>query len=341
MWSRKNNLKLVIAIIFWTVLFAVHLIRAVPFMSDDHGEFGNYLRTLSITFPLDAITFSIFYFWLIPTFIEKRKKTLVILISIFHWCFYGFVWGSVYSFFDRVTNEVEFTIIFKSSIGHTFLQTLYAVVLHLSVDWYYKRKNQKQLEKENLMIKLSMLKAQINPHFLFNVLNNIHSLVHKDAGMTADAIIKLSDIMRYMLHESEQSEVPLDKEIDHIRNYVKLQELRLIEKETVRFNVEGITEGIFITPLIFIAFVENAFKHGKKNLKEAIVIRIVVKKEELHFYCSNLIRTLSKTEEHVSSSKIGLKNITRRLQLLYPDRHTLTIENDATRFDVHLEIKLA
>ncbi len=340
MWTRKNNLKVVVAIVFWILLIAIHFIRVVPFFNDGNDALSIQIRTWAITFSLDAITFVLFYFWLIPAIIENRKRTLVIIVSLVHWCFYGFVWGWVYIIFGRVTTDVGFMIIFKSSIGHTFLYTLYALVLHLSVDWYYKRQHQKQLEAENALIKLSMLKAQINPHFLFNVLNNIHSLVHKNAVKTADSIIKLSEIMRYMLYESDQSNVPLDREIEHIRNYLKLQELRLIEKESVQFDVEGITKEIEIAPLIFIAFIENAFKHGKKNQKDSILMRIIAGEDDLHFYCSNLVRKLSRTEEESFGSRIGLDNIKRRLQLLYPDRHTLTIEHNDIRFDVHLEIKL-
>ena len=335
MKGRKLKLKIWVAILFWVALTVIHFTRVIPFLDDEGLQ--RQIRTILTTFPLDMVTFSLFYFWIIPAFIDKKQHVWTVAVTLFYWVAFGFVYGSVYHFLGRTETAEEFFVIYKSSIGHTLLHCLYAIALHLSVDWYFKWKNQQKLEEENLQIKLSMLKAQINPHFLFNVLNNIHSLAHKDADKTADSIIKLSEIMRYMLYESEQEKVKLDKEIDHIYSYLNLQKLRLIEQESVSFKVKGKTDGISIAPLIFIAFVENAFKHGQKNVKNAIEISIKVEGNRLFFRCSNLIRKLSATEER-SEGKIGLKNIKRRLELLYQDNYTLDIKQGNERFEVELEI---
>ncbi|MDX2360887.1 MAG: histidine kinase [Crocinitomicaceae bacterium] len=333
--KRKLKLKIWVAILFWIALIIIHFTRVIPFL-DDEG-LRKQIKTILTTFPLDMVTFSVFYFWIIPTFLDKKQHVWTILFTLFYWAVYGFVYGSIYHISGRTETYEDFFVIYKSSIGHTLLHFLYAIALHLSVDWYFKWKNQQKLEEENTQIKLSMLKAQINPHFLFNVLNNIHSLAHKDADKTADSIIKLSEIMRYMLYESEQEKVTLEKEIDHIYSYLNLQKLRLIEQESVSFKVQGKTDGISIAPLIFIAFVENAFKHGQKNVKNAIEISINVEGNRLYFQCSNLIRKMSETEER-SEGKIGLKNIKRRLELLYENNYTLNIKQDNERFEVELEI---
>ncbi len=326
----------IVAAVFWLLLLSINLIRAIPFLEGEALDY--HLQTVAITFSLDLITFSVFYFWLIPLMIRKRNSVLT-LIGILYWGLFGFAWGWVYNWAGRIDSVDGFFMIYKSSIGHTILHTLYALVLFLSVDWYYRHLQQKRLEEENVKMRLSMLKSQVNPHFLFNVLNNIHSLVHRNPDKTGASLIRLSEIMRYMLYESDQEKVPLNKEIEHINHYLELQRLRLVDQDTFKLEVEGNTDKVSIAPLIFISFVENAFKHGKKNFEDAIYLYIGVSNDQLLFKCENYLRDLSESEKE-SSGEIGLDNIKKRLALLYPEKHQLRVGKVEEQFKVELIIDL-
>lgn len=323
--------------LFWTLLLTVNLIRALPFM--EGVQVTLHLETLAIITPLDFLTFALFYFVFVPRLMEGRKVILVAGLALLYWAAYSLVWDLVYYLVGRIQSWDGFVIIYKSSLGHTLLHALYAFMLRLAVDWFRKYKLQKELEKQNALTELALLRARINPHFLFNVLNNIHSFVHSDPDKTSYSLIKLSEIMRYMLYETNSNRVALDKEITHLRNFLELQRLRLQEQKSLKFEVLGQTNNVRIAPMAFIPFVENAFKHGKKNIPDGIIIRIEVEGGFLHFYCRNQIRALTETEER-QGERIGLANIRRRLELLYPDNHELVIENDEKEFVVNLKIKL-
>ena len=334
---KSKRLEFVAPILFWVILLAVHLIRTIPLISAD--RVGSYLVTLAITFPMDFVTFSFFYFFISPRILRKKNVALMVVLGLLFWIFYGLIWDVVYYLAGRIDSQAGFIAIYKSSFGHIILHTLYAVVLRFAVDWIRKYRVQKELEKQNTIIELALLRSQVNPHFLFNVLNNIHSFVHTDPDKTSFSLIKLSEIMRYMLYESNNETVPLEKEIAYIENYLSLQKIRLQEKESVRFKVLGDPAGIHIAPLIFISFVENAFKHGKKNIRNGIDIRLEIHRDQLRFYCLNQVRQLTESEEKGPES-IGLKNIYRRLELLYPNRHTISIVHDEEKYEVSLIIDL-
>jgi len=195
------------------------------------------------------------------------------------------------------------------------------------------------LETEKLASELAFLKSQINPHFLFNTLNNVYSLAFKKSDDTPDAIIKLSKLMRYMLYESNENQVFLSKEIEYLHNYIDLQKLRLPNTIKIIFNVEGDIEGRLIEPMLLIPFVENAFKHGISYVDNSkISISIKLSAYELLFVIENKINNAKITEE--SGSGIGLSNVKRRLTLLYPNKHTITINDNNDEFKVTLKINL-
>jgi LytS/YehU family sensor histidine kinase len=196
------------------------------------------------------------------------------------------------------------------------------------------------METEKLTAELAFLKSQINPHFLFNTLNNICSLARKKSDVTENAIIRLSQIMRYMLDDSHDTRVSLSKEVEYLHNYIELQRLRLTDKVKIQITVEGNPEFVLIEPLLLIPFVENAFKHGVSYLEEA-EIRIELKIQEtlLTFQVeNNVIRFAEAKPDPVSG--IGLKNIKRRLDLLYPEKHALEIQDNGIKYHVMLRINL-
>jgi len=205
--------------------------------------------------------------------------------------------------------------------------------------WLKTEEHRKETESEKLNTELSFLKSQINPHFFFNTLNNIYSLAIVKSEKTAPAVMKLSSIMRYILTETNNDFVPLQNEVDFTKNYIELQQVRLTEKTTVNFDVIGNVENKNIAPLLFIPFVENAFKYGisTKSTSE-INIHIESLDNKIIFTSSN---SIVKSENNMmENTGIGINNVKRRLELMYSDKHVLTNTIKDNIYLVHLEISI-
>jgi sensor histidine kinase YesM len=215
-----------------------------------------------------------------------------------------------------------------------------SMAIKISNEWFRAEKQKKEMENEKLHSELAFLKSQVNPHFLFNILNNICSLARKKSDDTENAIIQLSRIMRYMLYDSKDEKVSLEKEVEYLQNYIDLQRLRISDSVIINFTIEGNTEGKMVEPMLLIPFVENAFKHGISYL-EASHIDIILKTDNrnLHFRVEN--NRIKKSEDPVQQeSGIGLKNVIRRLDLLYPGTHSINIEDNTAKYIVNLDISL-
>ncbi len=211
--------------------------------------------------------------------------------------------------------------------------------LRITIAWFNNERQKKEMEAEKLSSELAFLKSQVNPHFLFNILNNICSLARKKSDETENAIIKLSQIMRYMLQDSKDEKVNLEKEVEYLQSYIELQRLRLPEQVKIEFAVDGRPELLSIEPLLLIPFVENAFKHGVSYQGcSEIRIHLHTMENSLSFNVRNNIAR-HKDEAGEQGSGIGLKNVMRRLDLLYPDKHQLDIRDDGTHYEVDLNIK--
>ncbi|MFI5160609.1 MAG: sensor histidine kinase [Sphingobacteriales bacterium] len=223
-----------------------------------------------------------------------------------------------------------FIIVFGLSIAYFFLK-----------EWTRVEKMRSDLAAVQLDTEVKFLKSQVNPHFLFNTLNNLFSMAQKKGDDSlADGISKLSGMMRYMIYESNEENVPLKKEIEYLENCILLNKLRYADNEVkVIFNYPQQTEGIFVAPMLFISFVENAFKHGVAiGRSSEIDIAISVANKQLTFSCENTIYTVKKMEDEKSG--IGLENVKRRLDLLYPGKHGLSIKTDDNRYIVNLGITI-
>jgi hypothetical protein len=198
----------------------------------------------------------------------------------------------------------------------------------------------RRLKDEKLQTELAYLKAQINPHFLFNTLNSIYSLALEKSDYTATAVVKLSGMMRYIISESNKNFVSLTQELNYISDYIELQKFRLGATVTIDYTLEGVAAGREIAPLILITFVENAFKYGV-NPEEQSAIRILIRIQEESLtlgVANNIVTTRSSIPE---TSGLGIRNTRNRLNMLYPGKHNLTIEEDLTQFKVNLELTLA
>ena len=203
--------------------------------------------------------------------------------------------------------------------------------------WFETEKKKTLIEKEKLQTELTHLKAQINPHFLFNVLNTIYALSLKKSDNTPDAVMQLSKLLRYIVNETQADKVPLEKEVDCINNYIDLQKMRLSETVEITYNKSGDFNQASIAPLLLITFVENVFKHGVSTHEVSpILIEISLEKNVFSFKTTN--RIFKHTDQ--DSAGIGLENTRKRLQLIYPENHKLTITETNYMFSVDLSINL-
>ncbi|MCB0838711.1 MAG: histidine kinase [Bacteroidetes bacterium] len=204
-----------------------------------------------------------------------------------------------------------------------------------------KQRELDQLKASVTESEIQFLTSQINPHFLFNNLNNLYSYAIENSPKTPTIILELSSVLRYMLYECREKYVPLMKEIEQLENFTQLYELQIEERGVVNFHTHNIQSGYKIAPLILIVFIENAFKHSQASQSENIMIDIHIQlsnQGKLDFYCINNFQKLANTEN--LSKGIGLKNVKKRLELIYPGAYQLEIEENETQYSVHLSLQL-
>jgi LytS/YehU family sensor histidine kinase len=210
-------------------------------------------------------------------------------------------------------------------------------LIKFAADWFSSERIQRNLESERREMELQFLKSQLNPHFLFNSLNNIYSLAYQKSDKTADAIMKLSEIMRYMIYESNTPTVALSKEVDYLTSYIELQKIRFKDGAYIELTLNGEIDNQKIVPLMLISFVENAFKHGVvTDPAEPVKINIIANQKILHFSVVNKKNQQNKDAQ----GGVGLTNVERRLQLIYPDRYKLNVVNSATHYTCELMIDI-
>jgi hypothetical protein len=216
-----------------------------------------------------------------------------------------------------------------------FVHGCIAFIIKGFLSWMDDLKNKSELNKKNYDIEMALLKSQINPHFLFNTINNIDTLIAKDATQASNYLNKLSDIMRYMLYEAKSDLVPLQKEIDYIEKFIELQKIRTNNSQFINYEIQGNSTHKTIPPMLFISFIENAFKHVQQK-KEGIGISISIdiKQNEIVFTSENVFNHLAPLQQ--DGNGLGINLIKRRLALLYPNKHTLTIRENNDIYAVKL-----
>ena len=247
---------------------------------------------------------------------------------------YGIVTG-LHLGLDESFTPTYFGMLFLSGTFFLFI----SIPLRLIDNWLKKNELEKELKTHQLEAELRFLKAQVNPHFLFNALNNIYSLSFTESKKTPEMILKLSDMMSYMLYDCKSEKVKLVSEIEYLRNYIDLQQLKKDGELNIDFKVNGNVSNVLITPMLFIPFFENAFKHG--NLEDVengwLKSSLNVENGMVNFTISNSTRKVKPKQE---KGGIGLENVRERLKLLYPENHELNIEKGKNQFTVDLKINL-
>ena len=311
----------------WITLFAF------PFLFREREaetiNMQEYLRFFIMMFgPL--VVFYANYSFFVQRFLFSRRFWLFLLCNLLLFIVTFIANGLLFSL--TLTHEViraghlnrsvaNLFIVFDA-IKYIFLMVL-SIALKATNSWYRIDTERKELEKQRSEAELQNLKNQLNPHFLFNTLNNIYSLIAIDGAQAQTAIHELSRLLRYMLYDSSQEFVPLEKDMDFVRNYVELMRIRMPAHVELKTEIQIEKPDTLIAPLLFISLVENAFKHGVSNSRPSFIhIEIIADKNKISCLIKNSF--FPKDEQDKSGSGIGLVNLKKRLDLLYPDNYELT-----------------
>jgi two-component system LytT family sensor kinase len=326
--------------IFWVITIGFHMYTRDYLITK--AGFDQFLMEIIIR---NGLLASLIYFnWLvlIPKYAQQKRIAVyifllciamagyVLLKNVHDVYIYGYVMG------DLGKRSIVYNTYYNFSIALFYL--VFHVALQLSKEWYFQRELIRKMEVEKLTSELEYLKAQINPHFVFNSINTIYFQIDKQNTSARETLSAFSDMLRYQLYECNGKEIPIEKEILYLKNYVDLQRMRKNENYAISFFVGEDVKGFSISPLLFIPFLENAFKHvSHKSLGNEIRIR--VDKEDDHIKLSIFNTKENKTVAHHPTG-IGLKNVQRRLDLLYKDRHHLVIDNRADSYEVTLSLRI-
>ena len=339
----KNQHIFIIHLVFWFIVLSLNFSFLIFRSASVPPE--NYIY-ISVKSLVEAGVFYIFYLVIVPKCFSSKNLFRFLIITLAYAVLYIPFYAAVITYTDIVLGIMKNWDSFNFKlIVATYYVILYIILgglLKLALDGIISHQQKLQLEQQNIKSELALLRSQINPHFLFNSLNTIHSYVNFQHDKASHSIILLSDIMRYMLYETVKEKITLKQEIDYLKSYIELQGFRLEKKGFVEFKVTGLSDKIIIPPMLLTPFVENAFKHGKKRGKEkGIEIDLKIHDDrELEFYISNDIEDV-KSREVRNENGVGLKNVKRRLELLYPDKHKLHIYEKDDKFIVELKIDLS
>ncbi|WP_318343072.1 sensor histidine kinase [Flagellimonas baculiformis] len=338
--KRKNIQVFVLHLLLWSFFYGLFLF---PFFFQ--------LRQIPPDLPLRLVIVIVFfyanYFLLVPKILLKKKTLSYILICLVLIVGTGLILNLGFDpgpkippnvRMDRfVPPENRHTILFFVNILNLSAPFFVSAFLRVYLEWKRNEDSRKKVENEKVNSELQFLKTQLNPHFLFNSLNAIYSLAVKNSNMTSEAIISLSELMRYMLYEADKEMVPLTKELEYIKNYVQLQRLRLSDSANVNLRISGDDKNKQIPPLLFISFIENAFKYGTDYQgKTYVSINFLIEDGSISFRVENKIGSHRKNDK---SSGVGLENIKNRLKLLFPDSHNLLITDDGKNYCVDLNLR--
>lgn len=359
-----NKITILLHLLAWVILLGIplYITKRWPFGKDFIWFY--YLNTL-----ISGIIFYINYLVLVPSFFFKTRRyryylAVFALIVIFY-------------FVSDISNKLVFTYVTEKSRsgqverrpddrgkmvppGAGFMRlrppfrnmylfnygfnSVFLVFFSLGLRVLERNsrieKLQKETEKERLKSELAFLKSQISPHFFFNTLNNIYSLIGINAEDSREAVLKLSKLMRYLLYESEQGDATLSGEISFMNNYIDLMKLRMSDRVKLSVDFPKKIDDFSIPPLLFVPFIENAFKHGiSYRDKSFIEISLKLTEQSLNFKCANTIAMAEPNPEKQESSGIGLENAAKRLNLLFPERHDLKICRSGNVFEVFVNIR--
>ncbi len=342
--NQRNRIRL-LHLSFWAVYFSFFLYQITYGRRGQEVVLSRALLDAFLHVLIMAGIAYLNYFYFLPRFL-KHKNTFRYLLEflpalalaiLLHLYSKELIYGG--GDVARPNFMYKNRFIVQHSLSVVFI-VVFIGMLRFAEDWFQLEARKKEIENEKLTAELRFLKAQINPHFLFNTLNNLYYLAFTQSPKTTEVIDKLSQMMRYMIYDSNHPKVPLSKEIEYMENYISLEKLRLDDKVPITFTVHGSPQSMMIEPFLFITFLENAFKHGvSTNADDSWVkVKIAVTAEQCVYLVAN--SRLPQKEIDNEKSGIGLQNLCRRLELSYPDRYQLQIHDEPDAHSVQLTLQM-
>jgi len=328
--------------LFWSVYFVFNWLRFATINND----YWYSLKSNLVEFPLNIIITYFTIYYLIPRYILKKKYLKFVLLFIISLTLFYFIRTGLNYFLvtesiwpEAQGNQEPFTLIHivESMIGTIYVIALVSAI-KLTYDWVNEKKRNDDLQRMQLETELNFLKSQIQPHFFFNTLNNLYALIIKNSPKAPNVVMKLSEIMQYVLYEVKEPKISLMKSINYLYSYLELEKLRYGERVKSDISIEGDIDDIAIPPLLFLPFLENCFKHGTKHQADINVsIAFVVKDNFLYFTVEN---NFVKTNDPSPKHGIGIENTKRRLHLLYGTSYSLKTRSKGNLYTVNLKLPL-
>lgn len=355
--ERKYRIRRHLAFwIFWWI-FQAFLYSFI--VAKNNGEWAkrfqlSMVESLVYLFAHIFLAYSLMYL-VIPRFLLRQRYWLTIIITAL---LFVATAGISVSLSIYILDPLRLTIFnglfadtFRNSSVNIFLSLMaglrgaitiggIAAAIKLMKYWYLKEQRNMQLQKENMTSQLQLLKAQVHPHFLFNTLNNIYSYTQSNSPKAAQMVSGLSDLLRYMLYECNQPLAPLSKELQMVKDYINLEQIRYGNKLELHLELPDNTKGLYIAPLLLLPLIENCFKHGTSHMLEQPWINLQVSIREQQLTMKLINGKVNVTPEDKNHSGIGIQNVQQRLSLLYAGKHELTITNEEEVFIVKLKVKL-
>ncbi len=330
-------------LLFWVVIFLMYWLSYGGYFDNYYPEFITGLTIL----PARIIGTYAFIYWVLPFATEKKQFFVFGVLTVIHAFFYGFaIYASYYfpNLFPDMFDYSKLPICYIPKILNKIISNYGIPVLAGSIiifkKWYIDELKNKKLAEEKLAAELSFLKSQVHPHFLFNTLNNLYALTLIKSEKTSNVVLKLSDLLDYMIYRSNDEFVALKKELEILEGYIELEKMRYNERLDLKYEIKGEPDGYQIAPLILLPFIENSFKHGASNDRTRPQIRIEfnINQEYLTLVVWNSLPEEKLKDDSVSEG-IGLKNVKRRLELIYPgNQHELKIDSDKRWYEVVIKI---
>ena len=341
--SSSSTIKIALYHVFFWILYVISEYLA----NYPHLEGAEHLQqiwSVLISLPLLMLPTYIIVLIAVPRYLKKDKLLTFFLIMALSaaFVFYGRIkWLELvnYIFYD-FSGSMPASKVIKNVVRDYAIIAL-ATSIYIISDWRQKAHENKRLAEAKAKYELELLKRQLHPHFLFNTLNNIYSLSLKNSDLTGDSILKLAKLLEYLIYQSGEKAVLLADEMALVKNYIALEKLRYGPDLEVNLDISNINDHLKTAPLILLPFVENCFKHGGKNEKEVFWINISLKAYDqlLTIFIENSKSDMKKGPKEKPSG-IGLVNIAERLDLLYPNKYELVIEDSQHYYSIKLEIRL-
>lgn len=327
--------------LFWLALLSLSIALGYDSRLGFWFTFSNELLNLSFF----AVIVYANLFYLIPRFMARKALLYLGLLAALCALVTPFKTLAFYLKFSGMP-EYQFALYKKQGLLFlsSFLVGLLSTILRIVMDWWRHQAEKQELTTQSMQSELRFLKNQINPHFLFNTLNSLYALTLKKSDEAPEIVLRLAEIMRYMLYECNERQVYLSREIQYLENYLELEKLRQKPDTEISLRIEGEVSNQMVAPLLFVPFVENSFKHGLNNhLQNSGYVRMVmrVSDDQLEFEVENSKIETAPRISHPRSGGIGLQNVRKRLDLMYPGQYQLDITDEPHRYAVRLHLKLA